>query len=129
MPLWRDKNYVCQLGDRYFKKKEWKSCRAHIEIWMYILYPEYSVNVAKTLFAWKTRTIQESKLEELRISLKTRKEAKLRENILSLPTEETHHQTHLTGGIHGMSQKVHPQVAEKIRELVSDGINDTSFVS
>ena len=48
---------------------------------------------------------------------------------MSLPTEEAHHQTHLTGGMHGMAQKVHPHVAEKIRELLSAGITDTSSVS
>ena len=72
----------------------------------------------------------ESKLEELRTSLKSGKEVKVEKKyFVSLLTEAAHHQTHPTGGMHGMAQKVHPQVAEKIRELVSEGITDTSSVS
>ena len=128
----------CQFGDHYFKKKERKSsrvciqgtrkigCQAHVEIREYILYPEYSVNVTKKLSAWKRRTIRESKLEELQMSLKTGKEVKVGRKYFL----QKSHQTHLTGGMHGMAQKVHPHVAGKIRELVSEGgIMDPSSVS
>ena len=47
---------------------------------------------------------------------------------MSLPTEEAHHQTHPTGGMHGMAQNVHPQVAEEIRELVSEDITDSRML-
>ena len=91
----------CQFGNHYFKKKEWNSssvciqgtrkigCQAHVEIREYILYPEYSVNCTKTLSAWKTRTMWESKLEELWTSLKSGKDVKVeKKNFVSLPTEE-----------------------------------------
>ena len=74
----------CQYGDHYFKKKERKSsrvciqvtrkigCQAPVEIREYTLYPEYSVNVTKTLSSWKKkRTTRESELKELQMSLKT----------------------------------------------------------
>ena len=87
------------------------------------------INITK-MSAWKARTMRESKLEELRTSLKSGKKVKVEKKyFVSLPTEEAHHQTHPTGGMHGMAQKVHPQVAEKIKELVSEGITDTSSVS
>ena len=107
----------CQFGDHYFKKKERNSsrvciqgtrqigCQAHVEIREYILYPEYSVNVTKTLSACKVRTMRESKLEELQTSLKSGKEVKVEKKyFVSLPTEEAHHQTHPTGGMHARQE-------------------------
>ena len=93
----------CQFGNHYFKKKERNSsrvciqgtrqigCQAHVEIREYILYPEYSVNVTKTLSAWKARTMRESKLKELRTSLKSGKEVKVEKKyFVSLPIKEAH---------------------------------------
>ena len=98
----------CQFGDHYFKKKERNSsrvciqgtrktgCQAHVEIREYILYPKQSVNVTKTLLG--------TKLEELRISLKSGKEINVEKKyFVTLPTEEAHHQTYPKGGMHGMA--------------------------
>ena len=47
---------------------------------------------------------------------------------VSLPSEETHHKTHTTGGMHAMAQHVHPKVIIKIHELVGAGITEVSEV-
>ena len=47
---------------------------------------------------------------------------------MSLPTEEAHHSSHSTRGSHVMAQKVNPLIAQKISELVQDGITDTHEV-
>ena len=44
---------------------------------------------------------------------------------VSLPTEEAHHNTHPTRGAHLMAQRVNPYVAQKISELVAEGMIDT----
>ena len=56
------------------------------------------------------------------------KASKPLQNIVFLPTKEAHHQTHQTGGMHGMAQRMHPKLAQKIRELVSDGITKVPTV-
>ena len=45
---------------------------------------------------------------------------------LSLPSEEAHHQTHQTGGIHGMAQKVHPTITEvsTVSHMVRHHVNN-----
>ena len=49
--------------------------------------------------------MRESKLEELRTSLKSGKEVKVEKKyFVSLPTEEAHHQTHPTGGMHARQE-------------------------
>ena len=64
------------------------------------------------------------------MSLKTGKEVKVeRKYFVSLPTEEAHHQTHLTGGMHGMAQKVHPAEKNQGTGYFTEGITDTSSVS
>ena len=47
---------------------------------------------------------------------------------VSLPSEEAHHKTHMTGGMHAMAQRVHPKVIIKIHELVGAGISEVSEV-
>ena len=113
----------CQFGDHYFKKKERNSSRvciqgtrkigsqAHVEIREYILYPEYSVNCTKTLSAWKTRTMCESKLEELWTSLKSGKEIKVEKKyFVSLPTEEAQQIGHFQYRLNTffLKSKAHP---------------------
>ena len=44
---------------------------------------------------------------------------------VSLPSEEAHHDTHPTRGAHFMAQRVNPNVAIKISELVSEGMVDS----
>lgn len=41
---------------------------------------------------------------------------------VSLPSAKAHHNTHPTGRIYGMAQKVHPKLVEKIHQLVSEGV-------
>ena len=39
---------------------------------------------------------------------------------VSLPTEEAHHQAHQTGAMHGMAQRMHPKLAQKIRDGITE---------
>ena len=41
---------------------------------------------------------------------------------ISLPTEEARHVTHLTRGAHLMAQRINSTVAQKISELVGEGV-------
>ena len=131
----------CQFGNHYYKEKVQKStkvcvqgtrkigCNAHIVTREYILYPDFSVTKSN-LSTWKLRTVREEKLAMLRKAIASGKDVKTtRKYHLSLPSEEAHHQTHQTGGMHGMAQRVHPQITQKIKELVSDGITEVSTVS
>ena len=45
-----------------------------------------------------------------------------------LPMEEAHHSSHETKGAVGYAQRIHPELVEKIYELVSEGITDTQEV-
>ena len=44
---------------------------------------------------------------------------------VSLPSEQAHHKSHETGGMHGMA---HPKVIAKIHELVGAGISEVPEV-
>ena len=43
---------------------------------------------------------------------------------VSLPTEEAHHNTHPTRRTHIMAQRVNPYVAQKMSEIVAEGMID-----
>ena len=47
---------------------------------------------------------------------------------VSLPTQEAHHKTHMTSGMHGMAQWIHPKIIKKIDELVGAGVTEVSEV-
>ena len=95
----------------------------------YILYPDFSVN-EDNLTAWKLRMMREERLNSLRKAIASGEGIKTtRKYHISLPAEEVHHQTHQTEGMHGMAQRIHPQVAQKIKELVSEGITEVPTVS
>lgn len=115
----------CQFGNHYYKEKVQKStkvcvqgtrkigCNAHIVTREYILYPDFSVTESN-LSTWKLRTVREEKLAMLRKAIASGKDVKTtRKYHLSLPSEEAHHQTHQMGGMHGMAQRVHPQITQK----------------
>ena len=38
--------------------------------------------------------------------------------------EEAHHNTHKTGAMHAMAQRIHPKIIAKIHELVEAGISE-----
>lgn len=47
---------------------------------------------------------------------------------ICLPSEEAHHKTHMTGGMHALAQRIHPKVQMKIQEIVGAGITEVSEV-
>ena len=81
-------------------------CKAHIVIREYILYPEFNIPV-ENLTNWKLRMIREDleKLKSLQNAVTSGAGIKTTTRYyVSLPTEEAHHQTHQTGGMHSMAQ-------------------------
>ena len=129
----------CQHGTEYYKQRKptgkrtqlqgtrKMGCSAHIVCRQYILYPDYRVS-KKEIFGSKRkeRGVKEETLKQLQRDLtitpqNVRTEVKYH---VSLPTEEAHHKTHPTRGSHVMAQRVNPQVAQQIRELVQVGMTN-----
>ena len=97
-------------------------CNAGIHIREYILYPDYKVS-SDTQNKWQLRKAQDENLTRLRQDLNDGKAVKtVTKYYVSLPSEEAHHKSHKTGGMHAMAQRVHPKVIMKIHELVGAGI-------
>ena len=126
----------CQHGVQYYKPKKVLGkrnrlqgtrkigCKAHIILREYILYPDYKV--ANSYDSKRQeRLAKEERLKQLRADLDT--EGKVQSEsryYVSLPTEEAHHNTQPTRGAHIMAQRVNPYVAQKISELVAEGMID-----
>ena len=92
------------------------------------------VHSLSSVFHWRRNCLQIVKLEVATIEkLKLLKgdiergvAKTTRKYYVSLPTVEAHHSTRPTGGIYGMTQKVHPKLVEKIHQLVSEGVTGVS---
>jgi len=54
--------------------------------------------------------------------LKGEKAAVIKKYFASLPTAEAHHQWHPTGREVAITQRIHPNIIEKIHQLVLDGV-------
>lgn len=127
----------CQFGAHYYREKKSKGslkmhlqgsrkkgCAAHMSIKHIALFPDYAVpsQLAQNLSKKELRKERESKMTQLKQDLASLKSVR-RENkyYVSLPTQEAH-QSHPVGpGVAGFAQKVHPKIADKICELVSEG--------
>ncbi len=85
------------------------------------MYPEYSIYAHETR-AITLRTLKEKKMAELNEHPDAPKSKTL--YYISLPTVESH-QGHPTGeGVAGFTQRINEKVAQKIAEIVSQGITD-----
>lgn len=126
----------CQHGQHYYKPRKSvnkqvrlqgtrkKGCTAHIIIRQYILYPEYSI-LQEFESKRQERLAREDALAQLRSCLSSGKPVEKKSvYYISLPLEEAHHSTHPTRGAHFMAQRVNPNIAKKISELVSEGMVD-----
>ena len=102
-------------------------CKARIIIREYIPYPDFSVS-EENLTNWKLRMMRQEKLKSWNAATSGKDIKTTTKYYVSLPTEEAHHQTHQTEGIHGVAQGMHPKLAQKIRKLVSDGITELPTV-
>lgn len=101
-----------------------KGCKACIKIREYILYPDYKIDstIVSSSSKWKVRQLMEEKLCNLKVDLKQGVAKGKPMYYVSLPTTEARHLTHPTGGIYGMAQKMHPNLVEKIYQLVNEGV-------
>ena len=120
----------CQFGKQYFKEKPAKSnrtrlqgtrkigCAAHITVKTLTLFPEYAIEDPSSI---GPRKLKEKNWSNYVILLKLKLEKK---NYIVLPTKEAHHSVHPTEGAIGYAQRMHPKLAEKIQDLVSEGITN-----
>jgi len=133
----------CQYGSHYFKPHQPTSkhiklqgtrkigCTTSVQIWKFVFYPEYSVDLqlSKSLTKKQIRTIKEAALKKLKSKLCNVEEASTVQTtdkyFISLPVQEAHHQVHPTGASVALAQKVHPQVINKIHELVLAGVSES----
>ena len=106
-------------------------CMAHVEVKTYVLYPQYAISKEEKegLSNWQLRYLREKKLQELKSCLDAQMPVQSETKyFVSLPTNEAHSE-HPVGKAAIHVQKIHPQVAQKIMEMVSSGITDTAEVT
>lgn len=104
-------------------------CKAHIIQRQYILYPEYAISSGYESKR-QERSAKEETLKQLRLCIENEKPVKTKSvYYVSLPTEEAHHPSHPTRGANIMAQRVNPNIATKISELVGEGMTDPYEVS
>lgn len=131
----------CQHGNQYYKSRKSLNkrvrlqgsrkmgCKAHIVQRQYILYPEFAVSSSYESKR-QERLAKEESLKQLRLLIENKKPVKTKSiYYVSLPTEEAHHSTHPTRGANIMAQRVNPNIATKISELVGEGMTDPHEVS
>lgn len=131
----------CQFGPHYFKKRERTSsriclqgtrkikCPATIQIHEYKYYPEYAVTEKHTDGPREIRVLHEERLRSLKQALLNGDIVQTKTKyFVSLPTNESHENTHPTGVISGPAQKVHPLLSKKIEDLVREGAVDANEI-
>ena len=101
-----------------------QGCKAHITLRRYILYPDYAVHKYHALESKnQERLAKHQRLKQLRTNLQSKLSiTTVIKYHISLPTEEARHVTHLTRGAHLMAQRINSTVAQKISELVGEGV-------
>ena len=73
----------------------------------------------------QTRRLKEEKLKALKLCLQKKSHVEIvKKYFVSLPTEDAHHSCHPTRGIMGLSQRIHPELINKIQELVCAGTTE-----
>lgn len=142
VPFTGDSEILYKFGKQYFKQRESKNlrlrlqgtrklgCLAHISVKQYTLYPSYRIteDEKRRLSAWRVRQLREDKLRQLSEHLKSSSPSSSEARYyVSLPTHDAHSQ-HPTNDLSGYAQKVNPAIAQKISELVSDGITEVHEV-
>ena len=103
---------------------------AHIEVKTFTLYPHYAISEGEKegLSKWKLRCLKEEKMKELQSMLHTQNPVATEvKYFVSFPSTEAH-SGHPIGQEAVHTQKLHPQVAQKILEMVTSGITDTAEV-
>lgn len=98
-------------------------CLAKITIKQYTLYPEYAISEKKCSSKRELKRTMHDTLTALERKLGSHPNdiKRIYRYFVSLPTEEAHH-GHPTGEQAGFSQRVHPAIIARIRELVSAGV-------
>ena len=128
----------CQFGKRYYKEKPAKSnhtrlqgtrkigCPAHITVKTLTLFPEYAIEDPSSLGPKNLKEMKKKQLHQLHAATDVKTERKY---FVLLPTKEAHSSVHPTEGAIGYAQRMHPKLAEKIHDLVSEGITNVQDVT
>lgn len=129
----------CQFGPHYFEKRnrtpsqiylqetQKPGCHAHIEISEFRLYPEYALSTMEVKLKNKQlQQLWETKLPSLKQTLKESLWIWPLNFMFLYPSWITW-ESHLTGLLCGLAQKVHPLI-EKIENLVREGSPDPNEV-
>ena len=103
-------------------------CPAHITIREFILYPDYKIIPSPDLSSRQLRSLRESAMHELQQDRQKGSAKSVSKYYVCLPSEEAHHEVHLTKGEMALTQKIHPMLVQKIYELVTEGIVETHLI-
>ena len=90
------------------------------------LFPEYAINDESSLGPRNLKDMKKKQLDQLRAASTVKSEQRF---FVVLPTKEAHHSVHPTEGPIGYAQRMHPKLAEKIQDLVSEGITSVPEVT
>ena len=132
----------CQFGKHYFKPKDTKTsartrlqgtrkigCLAHIHIHSITLYPSFALSNAASLGARQLKRRRAEQLSKLKTALASDAALQTQSKFyVLLPKPEAHHVHHDTSGAVALAQRIHPNLVDKIKELVTEGVTDTSEV-
>lgn len=137
------KTLECQFGHHYYKEKDQKSlrlhlqgtrklgCPAHIRIFEYEVFTDYKVSFSDCSPLSKKSQIKQrnEQMNALKAAISHNEKVNfVRKWFVSLPTNDAHEKAHPTGITNGVAQKVNPMIANKIEELVKEGMTDPSEV-
>lgn len=137
------KTLDCQFGQHYYKEKDLKSsrlhlqgtrklgCPAHINIFEYEVFTDYKVSFSDCKALSKKSQIKQrkEKMEALKAAISSNQKINfIRKWFVSLPSNDAHEKTHPTGIASGVAQKVNPIIANKIEDFVKEGMTDPSEV-
>ena len=90
------------------------------------LFPEYAINDESSLGPRNPKDMKKKQLDQLRAASTVKSEQRF---FVVLPTKEAHQSVHPTEGPIGYAQRMHPKLAEKIQDLVSEGITSVPEVT
>jgi len=132
----------CQHGPQYYKPKKRKTdrtlvqstrkldCSAVAVIREYQIFSSFAISSEEKvgLSPKGLRKLKESRLQELKKCLQGEDEIEVKTMFhVSLPCNEAH-SGHRVGVLAGMSQRMHPEVKQKIVQLVQEGLTNPQEV-
>jgi hypothetical protein len=106
-------------------------CPAHLNVHTIELFPDFRIPAedADRMGIRKLKEKKSATVKELKSLLTMSHKLRIvKKYFILLPTQEAHQAYHKTSGEAGFSQRMHPKLASKIVELVSEGATSTQEV-